>query len=84
MELQKEVEVTQYITFGKDKYHLHQEMEKWCREKLGPGGWTYETPKTWEGMGDKVWVIHSMFGNTTFAFKNPKHFTLFILRWGLE
>ena len=76
--------MTQWITFGKEKDHLQREMEKWCQEKLGEGGWTYETPKTWEGMGDKVWVIHSMFGNTTFAFKNPKHFTLFILRWGLE
>ena len=83
MELQ-EAEVTQYITFGKEKYHLHREMEQWCYDKIGKGGWSYSTPKTWEGMGDKVWVMHSMFGNTTFAFKNPKHFTMFILRWSLE
>lgn len=84
MELQEEVEVTQYITYGKEKYHLQGEMEKWCRDNIGNGGWSYQTPKTWEGMGDKIWIIHSMFGNTTFAFKYPKHFTLFVLRWGIE
>jgi hypothetical protein len=28
-----------------------------------------------------AWTIHSMFGNTTFAFKNKRHYTWFILRW---
>lgn len=69
------------ITFGKDKYHLHPEMESWCHKNIGRGGWTYDTPKTWEGMGDKIWVMHSMFGNTTFVFKDQKHYTLFVLRW---
>ena len=69
------------ITFGKDRYHLQGEMERWCKTYIGPGGWTGATPKTWEGMGSKVWVIHCMFGETTFAFKEPKHFTLFSLYW---
>jgi len=70
-----------WVTFGKRKYHLNGDMEKWCHDNVGHGGWTYETPKTWEGMGDKVWIMHSMFGNTTFAFKDAKNLTLFILRW---
>jgi len=69
------------ITFGKDKYHLHPEMEAWCRKHIGHGGWTYSSPKTWEGMGDKIWIMHSMFGRTTFAFKEEKHLTLFLLKW---
>lgn len=69
------------ITFGKDRYHEHGRMEYWCEKNIGPGGWTWGTPETWEGMGDKTWVIHSMFGNTTFAFKDPRHYTLFVLRW---
>lgn len=69
------------ITFGKDRYHLQREMESWCRKHIGEGGWTGATPKTWEGMGGKVWVIHCMFGETTFVFKEPKHLTLFSLYW---
>lgn len=70
-----------WITFDKDRYHLNYEMESWCCEHVGPGGWTYNSPATWAGMGDKIWVMHSMFGRTTFAFKDPKHLTMFILRW---
>ena len=69
------------ITFGKDRYHEHTDMESWCHKNIGPGGWSYASPKTWEGMGDKIWIMHSMFGNTTFAFKDPRHYTLFVLRW---
>lgn len=69
------------ITFGKDRYSQHLEMESWCRDNIGPGGWTYDSPKSWKGMGDKIWIMHSMFGNTTFAFKDPRHYTLFVLRW---
>jgi hypothetical protein len=70
-----------WITFGKDRYHQHPEMEQWCRDYVGEGGWSYATPKTWEGMGDKIWIMHSMFGNTTYCFKDPKQLTMFILRW---
>ena len=70
-----------WITFGKDRYHLNGEMERWCRDNVGEGGWHYDTPKSWAGMGGKIWSIHSMFGNTTFAFKEAKHLTMFILRW---
>lgn len=69
------------VTFGKDRYHLQREMEFWCRENIGPGCWTSGTPKTWEGMDGNVWTIHSMFGNTTFCFKEQKHFNWFVLRW---
>ena len=70
-----------WITFGKDRYHQHVEMEYWCEKNIGHGGWSYDTPKTWEGVDDKIWIMHSMFGNTTFAFKEPKHLTYFLLRW---
>jgi hypothetical protein len=70
-----------WITFGKDRYHQQGEISKWCESSIGPGGWSWETPKSWEGMDGKIWVMHSMFGNTTYAFKEAKHLTLFILRW---
>jgi hypothetical protein len=73
--------IASWITFGKDRYSEHLEMEQWCLKNIGKGGWTYESPKTWEGMGDKIWVMHSMFGNTTFVFKDQKHLSMFILRW---
>lgn len=73
--------MTKTITFGKDQYHLTAAMEYWCANRIGKGGWSYSTPKTWEGMNDWSWVIHSAFGNTTFAFKEEKHYTWFVLRW---
>ena len=70
------------ITFGKDRYHLNGAMETWCADHIGRGGWTFDSPKTWEGMKDGwVWTMHSMFGNTTFCFKEEKHFNWFVLRW---
>jgi hypothetical protein len=72
--------IASWITFGKDRYHQHPEMEQWCHQNVGTGGWSYDTPKTWEGM-NKVWVMHSMFGNTTYCFKDSKDLTMFLLRW---
>jgi len=69
------------VTFGKDQYHLNREMETWCRDNFGPGKWINGHLKTWEGMEPNVWVMQSMFGHTTFTFKEPKHLTLFLLRW---
>ena len=74
-------EVASWVTFGKERYHQHREMEQWCLENIGEGRWTYNTPSTWEGMNGKIWVMHSMFGHTTFAFKDARHLTLFALRW---
>jgi hypothetical protein len=61
------------VTFGKDRYHLNGAMEQWCRETIGDGGWG--------GMDGEFWYVKSMFGNTTFTFRDPKHLTLFVLRW---
>lgn len=69
------------ITFGKDRYHLHLEMVEWCKDNIGPGQWTYSGLNTWKGMGDSIWIVYSMFGNTTFCFREEKHLALFILRW---
>jgi hypothetical protein len=73
--------IASLITFGKDRYHLNSEMSGWCSDNIGEGKWTHDTPKTWEGMDGKVWVMHSMFGNTTFCFKEEKDFIWFKLRW---
>ena len=71
-----------YITFGKDRYHEHREMEQWCAENIGKGQWIMsQFPSTWKGMGDLRWTIHSMFGNTTFAFRSKKDYAMFLLRW---
>lgn len=69
------------ITFDTDRYYEHLMMEEWCRANIGTGRWTYGTPKTWEGMGDNIWLMNSIFGNITIAFKDPKHLTMFLLRW---
>jgi len=72
--------MSNYVTFDKEKYHLHPAMERWCAERFGQGKWICErTPKEWEGL--PAWTIHSMFGQFTFSFKEPKHLTLFMLKW---
>lgn len=69
------------IRFSKDRYHEQNDMIEWCHNNIGPGCWTYGTPLTWKGMGDNLWVVNSIFGSTTFAFKNAKDLVLFTLRW---
>lgn len=64
------------IRFGKDKYHLHVNMEEWCAVHLGAGGWAYTL------LDNDVWCIQSMFGNTTFTFRNDADATMFRLVWG--
>jgi hypothetical protein len=70
------------ITFNNTHYHLNSEMEQWCRTYLGEGRWVGGKLNTWEGMDPNIWAIESMFGNTTFMFKEDKHYHWFILRWG--
>jgi hypothetical protein len=48
---------------------------------VGEGKWIGGRINTWEGMEPNIWAIESMFGNTTFMFKDPKNLTLFLLRW---
>jgi hypothetical protein len=70
-----------FITFNNTRYHLNGKMENWCSKQFGPGNWISErTVKDWTEM-QVSWTIHSMFGNTTFSFKEPEDLTMFILRW---
>jgi hypothetical protein len=56
-------------------------MEQWCKNNVGPGKWIGGKLKTWEGMEPNVWVMESMFGHTTFTFKDPRHLAHFLLRF---
>ena len=69
------------VVFGKDRYYQHLEMESWCYENIGMGGWSTSTPDSFEDLSPKIWVMHSMFGTTTFVFKEEKDAMFFILRW---
>lgn len=51
-------------------------MEEWCRDNVGQGGWVGRYERE-----DDRWSIDSMFGNTTFKFKNEKDYVWFLLRW---
>lgn len=72
-----------FVTFTKERYHQHREMEQWCWDNVGFGKWIYEPyPKTWRGMPIECqWSIHSQFGRTTFSFRDSKNLTLFLLKW---
>jgi hypothetical protein len=69
------------ITFDNTRYHLNGAMEEWCRAQLGQGKWIGDRLTTWEGMEPNVWALTSMFGNTTFFFKEDKDYMWFLLRW---
>jgi len=73
--------VQYHKTFGKSRYHQQIEMVAWCRVNCGYGKWLTQTPNSWLGLEDLNWTVDSIFGNTTFSFKNPKHYTMFLLRW---
>jgi hypothetical protein len=64
------------VGFDKRQYHQQDEMIKWCRENIGPGGWEHTIDDV-EG----VWCVYSMFGNTWFKFREDKHAMLFKLKW---
>jgi hypothetical protein len=61
--------------FGKDKYHLQEEIRTWCRENFGYGMWSNPKDHTAE------WGFDSGFGTTIYYFKQEKHATMFALRW---
>jgi hypothetical protein len=69
------------IQFGRDRYHLQGDMERWCRQNIGPGQWTCGELNTWKGMTDRQWIIWSMFGSTFFQFRQESDAVLFALKW---
>jgi hypothetical protein len=69
------------VTFNNTQYHLIGAMEQWCKDIIGPGKWIGGQLQTWQGMNPNLWTIQSMFGNTTFSFKEQQHYNWFLLRW---
>ena len=61
------------VEFDKDKYHLIEEMNRWLRENVGPGGWA--------PVLDARWHIEGAFGHHTYTFKDPRDATMFALKW---
>lgn len=64
------------VKIDRDYYHLQAEMERWCTANIGSGMWG-----DLKKMPDCVWSISSMFGQTTFTFKENKQASMFLLRW---
>jgi hypothetical protein len=64
------------VWFGKDKYHLHQEMYQWCADHLGEGGWGIPYRN-----GTSRWGLDVNFGNSCFYFRYEEDATLFALKW---
>lgn len=68
--------------FGKDRYSEIDTMVQWCETNIGPGIWSFDTPKTWVGMGKNVWILHHQkYDKVTIAFKHSDHYIWFKLRW---
>ncbi len=71
--------MTPVVTFGNSSYHLQREMILWCEERFGRGTWVSHTPETWTGLPN--WTVHTIFGNTTFSFRDNRDATIFALKW---
>lgn len=69
------------IEFGRDYYHLQDEMQNWCMRHFGNGEWTSGPVKTWMGMHFINWVIWCQFGTTFFQFRQESDAVLFALKW---
>jgi len=64
------------IRFGKEYYHKHREMINWCEKHCGEGGWGVSVKRDeWD------WSVDSMFGITTFFFRNESSLLMFTLKW---
>ncbi len=62
------------ISFGREHYHLQNDMINWCEKHLGPGLWN-------QAIGNNKWSVESMFGYTHFHFNDSKDAVLFTLKW---
>jgi len=68
------------LNFGRDHYHLHGEMEAWCKKYVGPGGWYGGGEITnWKALGK--WRLSCNFGHSTISFKNDEDAVAFKLTW---
>lgn len=66
-----------HLAFGKDKYHLHNEMIQWARDNIGKGGFRKPSKELW---GD-TWGIVINFGNQDWYFIDENDAIMFALRW---
>ena len=68
------------ITFNNTRYHLNGKMQQWCENQLGPVAYSVDNIRD-DGDRKNLWTYKSIFGNTTYFFKNEKDYTMFLLRW---
>ena len=61
------------VQIDRDKYHLLDEIQSWCKDNIGPGGYIVRD--------HCVWSIETMFGTSFFRFKNERDRDWFVLRW---
>lgn len=55
------------ITFDTEKYHLHREIENWCKTNINHRDYDIE---------------FKMFGHIRYYFNHKKDYLMFILKWG--
>jgi hypothetical protein len=61
------------ITLDRDHYSKQMEIQHWCEEYIGPGGWIPSERYKW--------LIESTFGYTRMTFKNQRDANWFAMRW---
>jgi hypothetical protein len=58
---------------SKRRYHELSDIQRWCRDNLGDGGYLIT--------GNSKWYITTQFGESEFHFKQEQDLVLFALRW---
>lgn len=69
------------IEFDKTRYYQQDAMQKWCEQFIGPGTWSHYAIDYWPDDTTALWIVQSVFGYTTFAFKEEQHLHWFLLKW---
>lgn len=69
------------VFYGRDKYHLHQDMIVWLRANIGPGGWHCGAELSGSDADRWLWFISITFGNSEFEFKNAADAATFKEYW---
>lgn len=71
-----DMELIRRISFGRDRFHQHQDMIRWCYQHCGKGGY-----HAFSKDDNARWSVDTMFGNTHFFFKEEKDVVLFTMKW---
>jgi len=70
------------VKCGREFYSRQEQLIKWCKENIGPGGWEESPALLFADRHQWVWTIYCLFGYSTFDFVNDEDGKRFKEHWG--